>query len=287
MNVIKLNSKILVTGGMGTVASYAKAIFNESAVFIMGKADLDVTKIDQIEKVFDEIKPTAVIHLAALTNVDLCEKNPDLATQINTSGTKNIVVMTKKHNIPLVYISTSAVFDGKNLPDGGYSEEDKSQPANIYAKTKLLGEKAIEKNLKNYIIVRGAWMIGGGKKEKKFISYIFKKIKNGETLRVVNDRFGTLTYAKDLLEFVKERLNKKEFGLYHFGSMGMCSRYDIANFIKKELKSSSIIKPVSSKEFSEQFPAPRPIYEVIKSVRFPFKSSWQTVLKNYMKTELL
>lgn len=282
-----MNSKILVTGGMGTVGSYTKAIFNESAVFVMGKMDLDVTKIDQIEKVFDEIKPKAIIHLAALTNVDLCEKNPDLARQINTQGTKNIVLMAKKYNIPLVYISTSAVFNGENLPKDGYSEQDTPKPSNVYAKTKLLGEKIIEDNLKDYIIVRGAWMIGGAKKEKKFISYVFDKIKNGETLRVVNDRFGTLTYAKDLLNFVKERLSKKEFGLYHFGSKGICSRYDIANFLKEELKSNSIIEPASSREFEAQFPAPRPAYEVIKSIKFPFKSSWQTTLRNYVDTELL
>ncbi|MBI2613568.1 MAG: NAD(P)-dependent oxidoreductase [Candidatus Levybacteria bacterium] len=282
-----MNSKILVTGGMGTVGSYAKAAFNESAVFIMGRMDLDITNVNQIKKVFDKIKPTVVIHLAALTNVDLCEKNPDLAKKINADGTKNMTLIAKKYNIPFVYISTSAVFDGKNLPNEGYSEEDQPHPANVYAKTKLLGEEIVKENIKDYIIVRGAWMIGGGKKEKKFISYIFDKIKNGETLRVVNDRFGTLTYAKDLLEFVKERLSRKEFGLFHFGSKGMCSRFDIANFIKKEFRSNSIIEPVSSKEFAEQFPAPRPTYEVIKSVKFPLTSSWQTTLKNYMENDLL
>lgn len=287
MNVIKLNRKILVTGGLGTVGSYAKAVFNEDAVFIMGKGDLDVTKIDQVEKIFDKIKPTAVIHLAALTNVDLCEKNPDQASKVNADGTKNITLMAKKHCVPLVYISTSAVFEGKKLVNGGYSEEDKPKPANIYAQTKLLGEEAIKEIFNNYIIVRGAWMIGGGKKEKKFISYIFDKIKNGETLKVVDDRFGTLTYAKDLLNFVKERLDRKEFGLYHFGATGTCSRYDIANFIKIALNSKATIIPVSSKEFANQFPAPRPTYEVIKSIKFPFQSSWQTVLKKYLESDLL
>lgn len=287
MNVIKSTGKILVTGGMGTVGSYAKAVFNEDAVFIMGKSDLDVTRIDKIEERIKEIKPTSIIHLAAITDVDLCEKNPDLAKKVNAEGTKNIVLIAKKYNIPLVYISTSAVFDGKILSDNGYSEKDTPNPANIYAKTKFLGEKVIKENLKKYIIVRGAWMIGGGKKEKKFISYVFNKIKNEKTLHAVNDRFGTLTYAKDLLSFIKDRLNNEEFGLYHFGSTGMCSRYDIANFIKKEINSKSIILPVSYKEFVQQFPAPRPIYEVIKSVKFPFKSSWKSVLKNYIETELL
>lgn len=287
MNVIKLNSKILVTGGMGTVASYAKAVFRNDAVFVMGKGDLDVTKIENVEKVFKKIKPATIIHLAALTNVDFCEKNPDQASKVNADGTKNIALMAKKYHVPLVYISTSAVFDGKKLPNEGYSEEDKPKPVNIYAQTKLLGEETIKKTVNNYIIVRGAWMIGGGKKEKKFISYIFDKIKNGETLKVVNDRFGTLTYAKDLLAFVKERLKKKEFGLYHFGATGMCSRYDIANFIKTELNSKATIIPVSSKEFINQFPAPRPTYEVIKSIKFPFKSSWQNVLKRYIKSDLL
>ena len=285
MNSIKLINKILVTGGMGTVGSYVKTVFNESTVFLPAKDVSDVTDLNQVQKNIEEINPDLIIHLAALTNVDLCEKNEDLATKINFEGTKNIALMSKKYKIPLAYVSTSAVFEGKNK--NGYSENDKPNPINIYAKTKLLGEEVIVKEIDNYIIVRGAWMIGGGKKEKKFISYIFDKIKNGEPVRAVSDKFGTLTYAKDLLLFIKDRVLNNEYGLYHYGSSGICSRYDIASFIKNELKSISQISPASSLEFEDKFSAPRPAYEVIKSVKYPFKTLWQETLRKYIISDLL
>ena len=284
MNSIKFINKILVTGGRGTVGSYVKTVFNKSTVFLPGKEILDVTKLDQVERSIKKINPDLIIHLAALTNVDLCQINERLAVKINAEGTRNIAIMCKKYKIPLVYISTSAVFEGKNKK--GYSEKDIPKPVNIYSKTKLLGEKIINKEIKNYIIVRGAWMIGGGKKEKKFISYVFDRIKNGETVSAVDDKFGTLTYAKDLLIFIRKRIFHNEFGLYHFGSSGICSRYDIANFIKKEINSNSKIIPAESAEFEDKFSAPRPDFEVIKSDKYPFKNSWQTVLKNYINNDL-
>lgn len=285
MNTIKLINRILVTGGKGAVGKYVKTVFDKNTVFLLGKESLDVTDINHVQEAFKKLKPDVVIHLAALTNVDLCEKNQKLAKKINFDGTRNVALICKSNNIPLIYVSTSAVFDGKSM--NGYSERDIPNPVNTYAKTKLLGEKFIMENLDKYIIVRAAWMIGGAKKEKKFISYIFDKIKKGETLRIVNDKFGTLTYSRDLLSFIKDRLSNYDYGLYHYGSTGVCSRYDMANFVKNFLNSSSKIIPASSREFEEKFSAPRPKYEVIRSMKYPFKDSWKNTLKKYITNDLV
>lgn len=282
-----LNKKILVTGGGGVLSSYVKGVFIKNQVILADKKSFDITKKAETRKIIKKVKPDFIFHFAALTNVDLCENDKKMARKINYFGTKNVANVCKLYNIPLVYISTSAVFKGINPPLGGYSEKDKPNPANYYGKTKLAGEKYIKSTLKKYIIVRAGWMIGGAKKEKKFLSYITDKIKEGKTVNVVNDKFGTLTYTKDLLIFIEKLLSGQKYGLFHYGSSGICSRYDIALFVKNIINKKAEIVPVSSNKFTKTFTAPRPKYEILKSKKIPFKTDWKKVLGNYIKEELL
>lgn len=277
--------KILVTGGYGTVGGYVREVFKNSMVILTDQDSMDITRLEMVQNTIDSVRPDIVFHLAAITDVDLCEKNEDLAMKVNFKGTENIVNVCKTYDIPLLYISTSAVFDGKN--SSGYSEIDSPNPSNIYAKTKLLGEKAIIKTLNKYLIIRAAWMIGGGKRGKKFMSYIADKIKAGEIVRVVDDKFGTITYAKDLLNFAKERLASSEFGLYHYGCKGVCSRYDIACLVKNILNRNAKIVPVLSQEFKNKFSAPRPKYEVIRSTKISLEKSWDEVITEYITNEII
>lgn len=280
---MKLVGKILVTGGFGIVGGYVEEVFSNNKVILTNKNSLDVSNRNGVENKIKRIRPDLIIHLAAITDVDLCENNERLAMKVNFEGTENVVNVCKAYDIPLLYISTSAVFDGKS--PNGYSELDSTNPSNVYAKTKLLGENAIIKTLNKYIIVRAGWMIGDGKRQKKFISYIIDRIKREETIRVVNDKFGTITYAKDLLAFAKERLEKSEFGLYHYGCKGICSRYEIACLVRDIVNNKSNVIPVASKEFQKQFFAPRPTYEVLQSIKIPFKENWDTVIKDYIRNE--
>lgn len=284
-NFIKFDNKILVTGGYGTVGSYVKEVFNNSNVILTDQDSMDITRLEMIKNTIESVRPDVILHLAAITDVDLCERNEVLAEKVNFRGTENIARVCKTYDIPLVYISTSAVFDGKS--PNGYSELDSPKPSNVYAKTKLLGEKAIIETLNKYLIIRAGWMIGGGNREKKFISYIVAKIKKGETIRAVNDKFGTIAYAKDLLDFAKKRLENSEFGLYHYGCKGICSRYEIACLVRDIVNNNSKVIPVASKEFQKQFPAPRPTHEVLQSIKIPFKKNWDTVIKDYIRNEII
>lgn len=278
---------IMVTGGYGTLGGYVLQVFSDSKVILTGRESLDVTKKEQIIRKVEEHKPDLLIHLAAITNVDLCEKDHVLAMSVNTYGTEKVVDVCKAYNIPLVYISTAAVFDGKNPPPGGYRETDNPHPINFYGETKLLGEKIIKRGLKKFLIVRVGWLIGGGKKEKKFISYITETIRKGESVEVVSDIFGTIAYAKDLIAFIKERMARSEFGLYHFGCLGVCSRFDIANILRLEINKKAKVIPVSYKMFRKEFFAPRPQREILQSMKIPFTEPWALTLRRYIKTELL
>lgn len=282
----KIFKKILVTGGLGTVGGYVREVFPESEVYLMDKNNLDITQKRQAARKIRKLKPDLIIHLAALTDVDFCERNKELAMKVNFQGTKNMALACQSVNIPLIYISTAAVFDGKSPPVGGYTEDDLPCPVNTYARTKLLGEKAIQSMLSQFLIIRVGWLIGGGKKEKKFISYVVERIKKGETVKVVNDKFGTIIYAQDLLTFIKQKLVNSEFGLYHFGCLGVCSRFDIAKTIRDLLNKKAKIIAVSSKEFAKKFSAPRPEKEILTSNKIVFQKTWKKTLKDYIEKEI-
>jgi dTDP-4-dehydrorhamnose reductase len=276
-------SKILVTGGGGTIGSYVTEVFGDCDVILAGRDMLDITMKNQVLEQVKKYKPDVIIHLAAITNVDYCEENELVATKVNFEGTKNITMVCKKYQIPLVYISTATVFDGKNPPNGGYTEDDNPSPVNVYGKTKLLGEKVISKILKNYIIIRIGWLVGGRENDKFFISYMSKKILRGEHISAVNDIFGTIAHAHDMLDFVKEKLSREETGIFHFACKGACSRYDIAVLLKGILNPSIKVNPVSAQSFKKEFPAPRPKYQMLQSKRHSFQRTWKSTLREYIK----
>ncbi|MDO8658550.1 MAG: NAD(P)-dependent oxidoreductase [Candidatus Levybacteria bacterium] len=278
--------KILITGSKGTLGSYVSKIFKDKKyeLLLTSRMDFDITNKSQIEKYMLKTCPDFVIHLAAKTNVDECERDSQNALLVNTTATEHIAQACKKIGSKLIFISTTAVFDGKKK---GYTESDIPGPINTYGKTKLMAEEKIKEILKYYYIIRAGWMIGGGNHEKKFVSYIIKQL-NQKEIKVVNDKYGTITYAKELVEFIKKIIEGKFiFGLYHFGSSGICSRFDIAKRIIKILEKDNKIVPVLSKEFEHMFYAKRPKYEVLKSKKIPFVSTWKKSLENYLRYEII
>lgn len=265
--------KILITGANGMVGSYMNFGIKTDIT------TLDITKEDEVKKVFDNYQPEIIIHMAAETDVDKCEKEPINAYKINTLGTYNIAKYAKIFNAKMVYISTSAVFDGKI--DKPYYEEDMPNPQSVYARTKYLGELIVKDIVSDYLIVRAGWMFGGGpKKDKKFVAKIIKQLNLSE-IKVVNDKMGSLTFAKDLVESIQLLLKENKVGIYHLVNKGICSRYDIALEITKILKPSIKIIPVSSDYFN--LTAPRG-NETISS-RNNIMRPWQDALKEYLSTE--
>lgn len=276
--------KILITGGEGTLAGYVKKAFKDDIVFAPSHRALDVTDKKAIESFFKENKPGIVIHLAAKTNVDECEENPKEAFLVNSEGTKNIAEACKKYHAFLVYLSTAAVFDGKKKL---FYENSEKNPVNIYGKSKLLGEEYVQRLLPSFLTIRAGWLIGGGKKEKKFVSYIVKQLGKRKRLEVVNDKFGTVSSASELAGFIKEALADGKTGVCHFGSSGAPSRFDIAQEIVRVLGEKAVVVPVSSKKFASTFFAPRPTHEVIGSKKIIFKKTWQESLEDYIRDEFL
>lgn len=286
------NRRILVTGAGGMVGSYATTAFAGDTLrltdIVPGCEPLDVRDARAVMSAVDEFHPDIVLHLAAATDVDRCEQEPDWAFHSNAIGTANVALACQQHGATLVYISTGSVFPGES-PEP-YTEFDEPRPGNVYASAKLAGEQVVEALLDRYYIVRAAWMIGGGERDKKFLGKIARLLLAATPVRVVHDKFGSLTYAKDLLGGIHRLLDTGSYGTYHLANTGACSRYDVALELRELLARRDVpVEPVSSAIFP--LPAPRPRSEAIRNMKIELMGlqpmrPWREALADYVTSEL-
>ena len=286
--------KILVTGSAGMLGSalcptLTQGGHNVFATDLTPENDkiqfLDVRVHKQVAEAVEKIKPGMVMHLAAETDVDKCEIEPDCAFLTNTIGTQNVALVCQKHNIPMVYISTIGVFYGDKIEP--YTEFDLPNPINIYGRSKLEGEKIVQSLLHRYYIVRAGWMVGGGpEKDKKFIGKIIRQIKEKRKLKAVNDKIGSPTYTLDFSRCLTNLIETGYYGLYHCTNKGYCSRFDVAKKIIEFLGRSDVtVEPVSSAYFP--LPAARARSEMSRNYKLELikkdtTRNWEEALKEYI-----
>ncbi|RKY39404.1 MAG: dTDP-4-dehydrorhamnose reductase [Candidatus Omnitrophota bacterium] len=276
---------LLVTGAEGMVGSYLREVFSDTELYLTDIDNMDVTNFALVEETIKKVKPSAILHLAAETDVDHCQQYPDKAFKVNVFGTQNVAMLCRKYDILLVYVSTAGVFGGdKREP---YTEFDTPNPVNIYGLTKLEGERLVERILYRYFIVRAGWMIGGEDKDKKFVGKMIQLMRERKEIRVVYDKIGSPTFAKYLLLGIKKLMNTQYYGLYHMTCKGVCSRYDIALEIAKIMKKDIKITPVSSAFFP--LPAPRAYSEAMRNYKLDLLGmndmpTWQEALKEYLSS---
>ncbi len=252
--------------------------------------DMDVRDRQAISRVAADFAPDLILHLAALTHVDNCEKEPDAAYHTNTIGTQNVALVCQQLNIPLVYISTLSVFDGAK-PEA-YTEFDTPNPQSHYSRSKYQGELIVQSLLSRYYIVRAGWMFGGGPEDKKFVAKMIELAQNRPELKAVNDKFGSPTYTADIATGTKNLIETGQYGVYHLVNTGApISRYQMAQAILEYAGITTCqLKPVSSAEFP--LPAPRPRMEAGRNlaaelIGLPPLPAWQDALKTYIQTTLL
>jgi len=290
--------KILITGCGGMLGSSVYPYLKEKEYEVLATdidlnepwlSKLDVRDFSGAEKVVKEFGPDIILHLAALTSLEYCEDHPEETYETNFLGTLNIAKITKRLDIPLVYISTAGVFDGKK---DKYTEEDYPNPINVYGKSKFYAEIAVENLLSKYFITRAGWMVGGGKKDHKFVSYIVSQAKEGnKKFHVVNDKFGTPTYTKDFAKNLDALFNTNLYGKYHMVCEGEANRVDIARFILETLGLKDYdMEEVSSAFFQEQFPVARARSETLINVNLKSKNlnrmrNWKEAIKEYLESD--
>lgn len=211
---------------------------------------LDITKKEKVEEVFEQIKPDAIIHCAAWTDVDGAEdeKNKFFVNNVNVNGTDNLVKVAKVNEVKFLYISTDYVFNGEGTRP--WQPDDKNfAPQNYYGETKLRGELTVSSQLEKFFIVRIAWVFGLN--GKNFIKTMLSLADKGyKELKVVDDQIGTPTYTCDLARLLVDMIQTEKYGYYHATNEGgYISWADFAEEILKQANKEVKVNKVTTVEY--------------------------------------
>lgn len=250
----------------------------DNELVLWDQEQIDISQKEEVVKKVGELKPEIVINAAAYTAVDDAESNKDLACQVNGYAVGFLAAVCKEINALLIHFSTDYVFDGENHL--GYKEDHPYKPLNMYGKSKALGEKFILDIEPRFYLIRTSWLFG--KHGKNFVETMLRLANEEKDLKVVNDQFGSPTYAKDLAEKVKELVgSQKPSGIYHLTNSGSCNWYDFALKIFELADLKPNVKPVKSEEFPTL--AKRPTYSMLVNTKLSPMRKWEEALKDYLK----
>jgi dTDP-4-dehydrorhamnose reductase len=263
--------RILVTGKNGQLGRSIQKLINtdtridnnQSAndFIFAGREELDLSKENNISHHFDNNdRFDIIINCAAYTAVDKAEEEQELVNQVNHITVKQLAEIANKQQAKLIHISTDYVFDGES--DKPYVETDKTSPINVYGKTKLAGEKALQKIMPtNAIIIRTSWLYS--EYGNNFVSTMLRLGKERDELNVVSDQIGSPTYATDLAGAILEIIKNKEFReenqttqIYHYSNEGEISWYEFTKEIFKIAKINCKVIPITTRQYPT--PAKRP-----------------------------
>ena len=275
--MITPRDRILITGANGALG---EAVVSALAVRchviptdinVRGSlcAELDVSSRASVRAVCAEVRPTVIVNLAAITDLEECERSPAVAYEINAWAVHLLVREARARGIPFIHISTAGVFDGTRE---SYTEDDahEANPSSVYGKSKYMGELAARAYSRS-IVLRSGWMIGGGPlKDKKFVNKVITQIRSGvREVRAVHDKAGTPSYTYDVARLMIHLLDTGQYGLYHACCAGSGSRVAVAESIVQAfgLSGTVSVTPVDSSYFSGDYSAPRPPSEVISNDR--------------------
>lgn len=240
-----------------------------------------------------KFKPDFLFHLGAHTDLEYCEENKEDTYLNNTLAVECAVRIANKLGIPLLYISTAGIFDGKKEL---YDDWDQPNPLGTYARSKYMGERIVVENANRYLICRAGWMVGGGpKKDKKYIKKILDQVKDGNKELFVIKKFGGIpTYTYDFAKNVKLLIEKGETGLYNLACSGdkKDNRLEVTKELVKILGREKEIKvtPVKEDHFKKTYYAKRPPAERLWNRKLDLKGlnimrDWKICLREYLKEQ--
>jgi dTDP-4-dehydrorhamnose reductase len=267
-------SRILITGAGGMIGRAVPFGIK------LTRKQLDVKDAAATDKIFQEINPLAVLHLASL-DIRTCESNPREALEVNVLATRRLALMCREARIPLVFLSSGAVFNGRK--GQVFLESDEPDPINLYAQTKYLGERLISELLPNQaLIIRAGWVFGGhGAHHKKFVDVARDQAINGETIQASDDQTGSPLYVMDLIDKLRLLILAEERGIVHLANTGVATAKQIADEIVRLLGSRSLVKAASSHEILDTIR--RSHTEALASAKHGLRP-WKQSLAAYLKS---
>lgn len=252
----KLTEKVLAEGRIKLVAT-SKGINRYPVSEGYEYAEMDILNAEEVRAVVGKYKPDAIIHTAAMTNVDTGEANKELCYQLNVEATQNLISLCEENNIHLIHLSTDFIFDGANGP---YQEEDAPNPLSYYGETKLLAELAIKESAAKWAILRTILVYGitNDMSRSNIVLWAKGALEKGQPINVVNDQWRMPTLAEDLAEACLLAVEKNAQGVYHVSGKDYMS---IADLVRKVADywslDKSIISEISSESLNQS--AKRPI----------------------------
>ena len=275
--------KVLVTGVKGQLGYDVVNELTKRGIESVGVdiEEMDITDPVSVDRVMKEAAPDAVIHCAAYTAVDAAEENEELCRKVNAEGPQNIANVCKELDIKMIQISTDYVFGGEGTHF--WKPEDACDPQSVYGRTKYEGELAVRNTLEKYFIVRIAWVFGIN--GKNFVKTMLNLAKTHDTIRVVNDQFGSPTYTYDLARLLVDMVVTDKYGIYHATNEGTCSWYEFACSIFKEVGVNVNVIPVTTAEYGAK--AKRPANSRMDNNKltengFEKLPAWQDALARYV-----
>ncbi len=289
--------KVLLTGNRGQLGSDLQTMLSDK--FQVVGFDLPESDICSESAVLDAVQsehPDVVIHLAAYTNVDGCELNPDTAMAVNADGTRHAARACARAGIRMIYYSTDYVFDGTKAE--AYVETDKPSPSTVYGQSKLAGELAVGELVDNHLIMRIAWVYGQA--GQNFVRTMVRlgraqleQRDRGERikpLRVVDDQFGNPTWTVDIARQTMALIDSDLRGVVHATAEGETSWFGFASEIFRLLSMSVELEPCATEEFPR--PAPRPKRSSLENFRLKeagknLMRDQREALEQFIKTENL
>lgn len=268
-------SRVLITGANGMLGSYVDFGVRTDV------AELNVLDEEAVMRYVMKHTPPAIIHLAGATDTARCEREPAYAYELNVRGTYHVARAARRVGATMVYVSTTRVFRGDK--EGPYTEADMPDPETHYGLTKYIGERITAEVVPEHLIVRTAWIFGGGPaRDNKFFGKVLKQLKDGTEVVALNDVSGSPTYGKDFIATLTNLLEKGERGIVHIINSGPATRYDIASHMATILGSESVVCAVDRSHFPSgtSLPTNEAAVSTICTLR-----PWQEALTEYVTEE--
>jgi len=272
--------RTVITGHNGQLGRQLISAFGVHDVLPLDLPDDDITDPAVIERVA-RFAPQLIVHGAAFTDVDGAEKDPELAYRINAFGTQNLALAAQRTGAAMMLVSTNEVFDGSQREL--YREWDAPNPMGTYARSKAAGEHIVRDLLRQFYIVRVAWLFGPG--GNNFITKILAGAEKFGALRVAADEFGNPTYAPDAAVAMARLAETGHFGIYHLTNSGFCSRYEFAREVMRLAGKPDLpITPILSADWPR--PSKPPLHAVLANTAAANLGitlrPWQTALAGYI-----
>lgn len=260
------SQKILVTGASGQLGQALKRVVGAQSLqsfHFVGSAELDIANANAVDAIFREQAYTHCINCAAYTQVDQAEEDKEKAYLVNAQGAKNLAEACSKHQVVLIHISTDFVFDGSQKHP--YTENDATSPIGVYGASKREGEVYIETLMERYYILRTSWLYS--EFGHNFMKTMLRLGAERDQLSVVDDQWGTPTYAVDLAKTILQLVQEDRggYGLYHYSNEGKATWCQFAQKIMEFSGLAATVLPIPTEAYPTK--AKRPKYSVLNKTK--------------------